>query len=439
MSQVAELSPAKASQEPFDAADAVEVARNYLIRFYPLWFTCNQARGPHSRMFCGPDKITPIFQTVVAINVDTLYASIFMDLTDEPVVVTVPQTTVTYSMLPLDPYGTILQTNVKPQTPGVYAFVGPHSKGRVPANVHVVPVPVDFPIVLFRADRHAADGTPQEREAEAFRKALKGQSLSTYLKNPAGGAALILPESSYALPFKTDADVSIANDPIGFLAELQAAVAAPATPPLTPAALALSERFNQLFAYGDYNDQLGQGAQAGHAALLQNYLTHLDRHNWISFQNIGHWGSNLLDRASITEFIQYGNGFSTAAYFHAFRDADGNALDGGRRYTLHFRKEQLPQATRFWSITAYTPQAIELVANDENKYVVARYTPDLQYDADGGLTVQIAARHPAGTPKANWLPVPERGPFNIMLRVYGPEGRVASGDYTPPPIDVAQG
>jgi hypothetical protein len=41
---------------------------------------------------------------------------------------------------------------------------------------------------------------------------------------------------------------------------------------------------------------------------------------------------------------------------------------------------------------------------------------------------------PAGVPMANWLPIP-RGPFNIMLRVYGPEGTVEDNTYVPPGIE----
>jgi hypothetical protein len=32
--------------------------------------------------------------------------------------------------------------------------------------------------------------------------------------------------------------------------------------------------------------------------------------------------------------------------------------------------DQIPDAERFWSITAYTPYAIELVPNPANKYAV---------------------------------------------------------------------
>jgi len=36
-------------------------------------------------------------------------------------------------------------------------------------------------------------------------------------------------------------------------------------------------------------------------------------------------------------------------------------------------------------------------------------------------------------PEANWLPV-SKGRFNILLRVYGPEGSVANNSYVPPAI-----
>ena len=49
----------------------------------------------------------------------------------------------------------------------------------------------------------------------------------------------------------------------------------------------------------------------------------------------------------------------------------------------------------------------------------------------------IAQQQPAGVPEANWLPV-RKGLFNIMLRVYGPEGSVATNKYVPPPIVKAQ-
>ena len=242
------------------------------------------------------------------------------------------------------------------------------------------------------------------------------------------------------MPFKTTADDLIAHDPIAFLRQLQRAVESRHTPPFSPYEQALSDRFNSLFANRSANEsEFSDGAQAAHELILDRYLTHTDwtptPTNWIHFTNIGNWGNQVVERSSITEFIQYANNITAAAYYHVFKDANGNPLDGSnpQRYALTFPAGQLPEADRFWSVTAYTPDAIELVENPADKYAVASYTPGLQPSTDGSVSIYMAQKLPAGVPMANWLPIPP-GPFNIVLRVYGPEGTVADNTYVPPGI-----
>jgi hypothetical protein len=421
----------------------------YVVQFYPLWFTFNQSRFGTPNRLAGPDRISPLYQSVVAINDDTLYASTFLDLTAQPVILTIPATTATYSVLTLDPYGDIFESGIQPQTPGTYALTGPEFTGTLPAGVTPIAMPLNFTTLIFRADKFSSTGEDQIAEAEQFRASLRLETLSEYLNDPSGGTAEILPEfPPFAVPFKTTADELIAKDAITFLKQLQTAVAAPNTPPMTPAEQALSNRFDRLFGTGEFGPPSGHnsaqraafiaGAQAAHTLIVDRYLTHRGPTNWIHFTNIGDWGDQVIERSSITEFIQYGNGISTAAYYHTFWDGQGVLLDGSNPpgYVLTFPAGQLPQAERFWSLTAYTPQAIELVDNSANKYVVASYTPGLQTNADGSLSVYLATELPQGVPEANWLPVP-LGPFNIMLRIYGvvPNSNIANNTYVPPGID----
>ena len=74
-----------------------------------------------------------------------------------------------------------------------------------------------------------------------------------------------------------------------------------------------------------------------------------------------------LDRAAIAEFIQYGNGHSTAAYDRTFTDKTGAPLDGSTAlgYMLMFSKRE-PEAQRFGSVTAYIPESITLLDNPAN-------------------------------------------------------------------------
>jgi hypothetical protein len=290
---------------------------------------------------------------VVAINVDTLYVSSYLDLTAGPVILTIPATPPfppkSYSILMLDPYGDLLPASI-PQASGSYALIGPGGfTGTLPTDVTPITLPVDFSALIFRADKFSPTGENQIEEADAFRRSLMTSA----------GAAKILPEILFSVPFKTTADDLIAHDPIAFLRQLQRAVASDHTPTLSPYEQALSDRFDSLFANRNVNrSEFSAGAEAAHELILDRYLTHTDwatiPTNWIHFTKIGDWGNQVVERSSITEFIQYANGIKAAAYYHVFKDANGNPLDGSnpRGYVLTFPRGQLPEAMRFWSLTA---------------------------------------------------------------------------------------
>jgi hypothetical protein len=390
----------------------------------------------------------PYDQIVVAINDDTLYASTFLDLTAQPIILTIPATPANYSILTLDSYGDVFDVGIPALTAGTFGVTGPNFIGTLPAGVTPISIPFNFMSLIFRADKFSSTGQDQTSLASSFRAALNTQTLCDYQNlpcpkgtkhNPSGGTTLVLPEAAFVTQFKTAADGLIALNPIAFRKQLQTAVMSSNTPPKSVYEQGLSDQFNILFGKGNVgkNPDFAAATQAAHTAILDNYTSHLGPTNWIHFTNIGDWGNNVLDRSSITEFIQFGNDISTAAYYHTFRDLDGSPLDGSNShgYILTFTADQIPQAERFWSLTAYTPQSIELIPNPANKYVVASYTPGLQYNEDGSLTIYMTTKQPANLPMANWLPVSNQ-PFNIMLRIYGvpPDGNIANNTYVPPGI-----
>jgi hypothetical protein len=445
------------------AQDASTTTRDYVSQFYPLWFTYYQTSLGTPNRLVGPNKISPIYHYVVAINNDTIYASSFLDLSMEPVILTIPSTPVNYSVLTLDRYCDIFHSALPTNTPGTYALYGPgFDPDSLPTTVTPVPLPFNYMTIIFRADRFKlVNGVEQDMstEADAFRRGMSTMPLCAYLGQscpagvPAGGPTRIVPEVEFALPFKTIADNLIALDPIAFLRQLQAAVDSPNTPPLSSEVKSLSDHFNALFASGTANNrsEFARGARTAHDEIINQYLDHTGDTNWITYENIGHWcpnpddfypctnpdpGSSLaVQRSSITEFIQYANDHEAAAYFHAFKDGDGLPLNGTdpNGYVLTFSSQEIPATSRFWSLTAYTPNSIELLPNSANKYLVASYTPDLQKNADGSISIYMARQLPPGVPAANWLPIPP-GPFNVMLRDYGPLGSVLDGTYIPPGI-----
>lgn len=416
----------------------------YVERFFPRWFTYEQSQFATNRLI-APRRVSPTYKAVVAVNDDTLYASSFVDVSSQPTVLTIPPTTATYSVLVLDAYGNIVSTSIPAARSGVYAFTAPGWTGILPAGVTKVPLNATFANVIVRADK-SAHGVDESQAAAQFRKALLMQPLLAYSANPVAGATTVLPEAYFAFSFKKLADTEMTHriTAVLFLRQLQQAVHNRNTPPLTGGDTTLSDQFDSAFGNGvtvtpDTRNALIAGVRKSHTAIVENYLDHvIGGSRWINFTNIGDWGADNLDRDSITEYIQYGNAHTTAAYYQTFNDQAGHPLDGQYKhsYTLTFSKSQVPEATRFWSLTAYVPGTIELVPNAAHKYVVASYTPDLVSNPDGSITIHLSTTQPA-TNLANWLPIPD-GPFNVMLRVYGPQGSVEDNTYVPPTITLDQ-
>lgn len=436
----AQASPPRPPAIVVTADDPYTTAYNYVVDFYPRWFTYHQSQLAPCNQFIGPHYVGPLYHAVVAINVDTFYTSTILDVTDEPVIVTVPATTGVYSVLQLDQYGNVFP-GIPGGQPGVYALTGPGWSGTLPVGVTVVPVPYNRSELIFRADKYSSTGQDMQTVAEQFREGLHVEGLAAYLADPAGGATKILPEIVFAVPYKAMADNLLAMQPLKFLQQLQSDLHSSTTQPLSASEQALSDSFDALLADASNDAPLEAGAQAAHADIDSDYLNHtMSASSWINFTNIGAWDTSpqgYLDRSAIAEYLEFGNNHSAAVYYHAFNDGAGAPLDGSRgAYTLTFSKDQLPQVSRFWSVTAYQPDSIELVPNLAGKFNVASYTPGLATAADGSVTLTMSPTLPKGVSKANWLPVP-KGPFNLMLRAYGPQGSLLDNAYIPPPVTLS--
>jgi hypothetical protein len=124
--------PSTASSDPYSTTV------DYVTQFYPLWFTYYQAKVDGlvgtTNMMVAPKQVSPIYHFVVAINADTLYSSVYFDLTTEPVVVTIPPNpdNVPFSTLVLDPYGNEIMPKSRPRRPASMPLPDPIFTARFP-------------------------------------------------------------------------------------------------------------------------------------------------------------------------------------------------------------------------------------------------------------------------------------------------------------------
>jgi hypothetical protein len=187
-------------------------------------------------------------------------------------------------------------------------------------------------------------------------------------------------------------------------------------------------------------EALAEGAGDAQSLLDAHVSAGEVRNGWkVPLRGAGTAEQGILDRA-VTQLTAMGsNPLDEAIYFFAYRDGDGQPLDGANRYRLRFEGGALPELAPlgFWSLTMYGPNAL-LVANPIDRYVL-RPDAGLRTGADGSLTLAVQATPPDDVPPENWLPSPAEGAFNICLRTYLPTQGIVSGTWFPPPLVRSEG
>jgi hypothetical protein len=133
---------------------------------------------------------------------------------------------------------------------------------------------------------------------------------------------------------------------------------------------------------------------------------------------------NLLDERASWFYEAVGAGAAMApkrpgpssAYLSAYRDRDGQWLDGGRSYRL--RVPPAPPIKLFWSVTLYDVDTRALILN-EQKIADRSSRMDLRKNADDSADIYCGPKVPAGFEK-NWIPtVPGKNWF-AYFRFYQP-------------------
>jgi hypothetical protein len=202
---------------------------------------------------------------------------------------------------------------------------------------------------------------------------------------------------------------------------------------------------------------LREGAKAGEAMIEKlmkqvhatpegwQPITHVFDYN-LDFYEIGtidapEWRIEDRTKAYVTRAIAargglWGNHGYEAAYAIVWVDADGNPLDGTKRYELRLPIQ--PPVDAFWSLTMYDVPDFYLVANPIERYSIGDRTPGLKTADDGSLVIYMQHESPGPDDESNWLPTPA-GAFRPILRMYQPRGEIVDGTYTLPAITKSPG
>jgi hypothetical protein len=378
---------------------------------------------------------TPANREIVTPNNDTPYSWAWLDLRSEPQVLSVPTVDADryYVHQLVDQYTHnfayvgVLSTG---REAGDYLIAGPNWQGPTPKGIKaVLRSETEIVMLLGRTGLKNADDMPAVR---ALQEQYRLRGLHEYSGSPGPLAAPAIDWPAW------ESKTGLGPSFIAVLNQILALC------PTQPAEQALRERFarigivpGQAFDFAALPVEKQQAIAAGiKLAQAQLQETAAQTRSTLGlFGNREAMHGNYLNRAVGAYLGIYGNSVEEAFYTGSRLDNQGQPLQGGRRYRLRFAPGQLPPASEFWSLTLYDLPDRQLVANPLDRYCLSS-RDQLQRDADGGLTLWMQANSPGAGEESNWLPTPQSGTFNVILRLYGPKQEVVEQKWRMPVVEV---
>lgn len=402
----------------------------------------SEFKAPWNQIHNEARVYTPADKAIQTPNSDTPYSQLGTDLRTEPLVLTVPEIEPDryYSLQFIDLY-TFNYAYVGSRTTGNgagrFLLAGPNWQGETPEGIDaVVQSETELGWVLYRTQLFNPDDIDNVKAVQA---GYEVQPLSSFLGQPAPEAA---PAIDFIQPLTPEDQRTSPRffEALNFLLQFS---------PTHPSEQALMERFAKLGIEpggtwdvdtlpSPIQEAIAQGMADAWEEFTQFKQTELDTGKRTTAEGFGtreFLQNDYLSRMSSAVLGIYGNSKEEALYPAYFVDSEGEPFNGAEaNYTLHFEADELPPVNAFWSLTLYELPSSLLVENPIDRYLInSTMLPELNRDADGGLTIYIQHKSPEGDQAANWLPAPN-GEFWAVMRLYWPQEKALTGEWQAPPI-----
>lgn len=383
------------------------------------------------------------FTEVVRPNCDTYYSIAWLDLSAEPLVLTVPNTNGRYYLMPmLDAYTNVFASPGKRTTgtqAGNFLVTGPGFSGTIPAGMMQIKAPTNLVWILGRTQTNSPqDGATVVRSIQDGYRLTPLSKWGTSFTPPINKvdttvAKMAPPQAVEQMDIETFINrmnaLMAANPPAAadsaLLAKLSSiGIGAGKTFSLTAFDASTQEKLKAIPAA--VPQQLS--AAAAKMGQLEN--------GWnVTRSGLGTYGTNYKLRALIALIGLGANLNIDASYPNCLIDNNGEKLNGSRKYVIHFNKGETPPVNAFWSVTMYGPNDL-LVANPINRFAIGD-RDKLKYNKDGSLDIYIQRENPGKDKESNWLPA-DKDAFSLTMRLYWPKEQFLDGSWKVPSVTVVK-
>lgn len=400
--------------------------------------------GQFARLRTYPDAS---FRDVTAPNADTLYTITWLDVGNEPWIISIPDMKGRYFLFPmLDGWTNVFQvpgtrtTGTGAQT---YAITGPGWKGKLPAGVVEYKSPT---ALVWLLGRIYCTGTPEDYAAvHALQDACKAYPLSFWGKDYTPPAGKVDPSVDMKTAVREQVNALSGVEFFKLLAELMKTnppvpADAPILPKLAEIGIVPGKDFDAKAANPEVLDRV---KKISVDRVMLHMVTSGDFKNingWRFSTKTGLYGTDYMQRALITAVGLGANRPEDAIYPVSLKSGSGifaRKYNGANKYVMHFPKGQLPPVKGFWSLTMYDDKYF-FVANPINRYSLSA-RQNLKANADGSIDLYVQHDSPGADKESNWLPAPA-GEFILMLRMYWPNPKkpsILDGTWTIPEVKAS--
>lgn len=395
---------------------------------------------------------TADMRAVVRPNFDTLYSSAWLDITKEPVIVSVPDTKGRYYLLPMLDMWTDVFASPGWRTTGTgaqnFLVAAPTWRPELRDNLESLGVPAGTQRIdastphVWIIGRIKTDGLSDYPAVHALQDQLKITPLSQWGKNAVPALASVDSTVDMKTPPKIQVDTMPGEKFFAYAAEIMKSNPPHITDQATIArlkriGLVAGQSFDPTKAEPAVRAAINQAPREA-LTMMQRQIPTLARvaNQWsMNVNTMGVYGNYYVKRAIVANFGLGANQPEDAVYPINLGDKNGAPLNGTNQYILHFPKAELPPANAFWSVTLYDGDGFQ-VANPINRFAISSWN-NLSYNADGSLDLYLQNEDPGEGKRNNWLPAP-KGPFNLTLRLYAPAPSVLLGRWVPPAVEKVE-
>lgn len=460
------------TSDTLTAAEARDIAKEvFLWGMHPVGIyhlRYNYAQNEQSPRYAGINRLswerTPMKalpRVATTPNATTLYGNSMLDLSKEPVVITVPEIKDHYWSIQLhDNYSRwwhMIGSQFNAPGPVRRLLLGPNWSGELPdgfVGADIVQSPSDFAGALARIA--LTDDTEEELKiVNGIQDRITLMSLSQWI---AAGRMEVKAEDVPLTKgdYPTYPGMETVREPgrlkgVDFLRSVSLVLNDPTFTKQTDSHHEVSafSRFERLglkvgspFDPAQLTPELAAAVEEGiedgkkEALALMAKGFGISRNGWDFSTDLGYKDSDWQQRA-LWGLIAVLGPIPSRSHTGAFgtKDSEGRPLSGEHRYTITFDLNDMPPVTEFWEMPLYDLEGY-FYDNPIDRYSLNSYMLERGKLHTEGSKLVIYVQHDEPTdPKQrqNWLPAPKEG-FRFAARFYGPYTPLIDGSYNMPGI-----